>query len=104
MRPRRQRPVTAGRQRYLTRLFLAQATTPGYGLCVEAPGEIKGLMCCLCGESGDWSNMFGLGLFPALDVDAFQQWYAHPRCVRTVIHPAAVASLRPELETMWDLE
>jgi len=71
---------------------------------MDEPREIRGLMCCLCGGGGDWSNMFGLGLFPASDVDAFQQWYAHPRCVRGVMQPSALAPLREELEAMWELE
>jgi hypothetical protein len=30
------------------------------------------LQCCICGQAGEWAEMFGMTLFPALDVEPFQ--------------------------------
>ena len=59
------------------------------------------LQCCLCGQGGDWGEMFGMTLFPASDVGPFQQWYVHPGCIAGVMRPEALGPLREEIQAMW---
>jgi hypothetical protein len=45
--------------------------------------------------------MFGLGLWPASDTEAFQQWFAHPACIKATFDPDMLAPVREEIEAMW---
>lgn len=36
--------------------------------------------CCVCGSGSPMYEMLGVALFPMTDVDAAQQWLAHPEC------------------------
>jgi hypothetical protein len=55
------------------------------------------MLCCLCGGSAPGDEMFGLTLFPALNVEIRQQWFAHPACVKRTFHPDALEYLRDEI-------
>jgi hypothetical protein len=47
-------------------------------------------------------EMFGVVLFPAMDTGPSQQWYAHPRCIRDVMHPGVLGdNVRDEIQAIW---
>lgn len=62
--------------------------------------ETSPLQCCICGAGVKWAEAFGMTLFPALDPEPFQQWYAHPRCISNAMR-GQFGPLRPEIEAMW---
>lgn len=64
-------------------------------------GPEREYMCCVCGSSGKAAEMFGLGLWPASDTEAFQQWFAHPACIKATFDPDMLAPVREEIEAMW---
>lgn len=60
-------------------------------------------MCCFCGEPGQSEKMLGVTLFPAADIDAWQQWWAHPKCVKAAFSPEALRSeVRDEITEMFE--
>jgi hypothetical protein len=62
--------------------------------------DLPPLQCCICGQGGEWAETFGMTLFPALDVEPFQQWYVHPRCISDVMR-GQLGPLRDEIQAMW---
>lgn len=67
--------------------------------------DVRGLQCCICGREGSWAEMFGMSLFPAEEVEAFQQWFVHPSCIHDVMLPEARdTATRDEIQSMWRSE
>jgi hypothetical protein len=59
--------------------------------------------CCICGQGGALDDMFGVSLFPARNPDLFQEWFAHPRCIRGImVAEARDAPKRDEIQAMWE--
>lgn len=46
-------------------------------------------------------EMLGVALFPMTDVDAAQQWFAHPECVKQMMRPEVTRDLREEIAAVW---